>query len=317
MDQEGVNALTVAEVISHRLATRSLPGHRDDGARLVLAVEGGSTRAAYGAGMVAAIEELGLLDCFDAAYGSSAGAINVSWLLAQRARAILPSWWDPAVMGTIFSMRRALRGRPLVDTDLLVDQVYEWMVPMDFESVLHSPVTFHPLATDTETGDAVDLHPLITSRDGVKAALRATTRLPVIAGPPVEIAGRRYVDAGIAEAVPVHTALAQGATHVVVLRTRSGDEHPRPPRPLEQRLVNSYLVRHAPGAVTAWLSYHERSLATEHTLATHPRILQVRPPLGAPRIGRNGRDPAVLSRAVGMGRAAALEALSTAALVPA
>lgn len=304
-----VSVVDALALIRHRLETRSEPGHRDDGARLALVVEGGSARAAYGAGMVAALEELGVLGCLDAAYGSSAGALNVAWLLSGRACAMLPAWWDPAVMTSVINLRRALWGRPVVDTDVLVERVYEYLVPMDFDAVLASPVTFHPLATDTQTGAAVDLHPLLTSRDRLKAALRATTRMPVLSGPPVEIAGRRYVDAGLAEHVPVHTALAQGATHLLVLRTLRSDEHPCPPKPLEHRVVASYLGRHAPGAVTAWLSTHERSVATERALATHPGVLQVRPPLGAPRISRTGRDTALLSRAVGLGRAAVLDAL--------
>ncbi|HEY3683692.1 MAG TPA: patatin-like phospholipase family protein [Streptosporangiaceae bacterium] len=53
--------------------------------RVVLLVEGGSSRGAYSSGMTIAIEELGLLPSFDAVYGSSAGALNAAWLLCARA----------------------------------------------------------------------------------------------------------------------------------------------------------------------------------------------------------------------------------------
>jgi predicted patatin/cPLA2 family phospholipase len=43
-------------------------------------------------------------------------------------------------------------------------------------------------------------------------ALRASAALPLLAGPPVEFAGRRFYDAGVSESVPYRTALAQGAT---------------------------------------------------------------------------------------------------------
>ena len=36
----------------------------------------------------------------------------------------------------------------------------------------------------------------------------------------MEFAGRRFYDAGLSESVPYRTALAQGATHVLVLRSR-------------------------------------------------------------------------------------------------
>ena len=47
---------------------------RPDGARVALVVEGGGMRGAVSAGMVIAIDELGLTGSFDAVYGASAGA---------------------------------------------------------------------------------------------------------------------------------------------------------------------------------------------------------------------------------------------------
>src|SRR5262249_59684567 len=59
---------------------------------------------------------------------------------------------------------------------------------------------------------------------GTPAALRrargAGAALPLLGGPPVRFDGRRFYDAGLSESVPYRTALAQGATHVLVLRSR-------------------------------------------------------------------------------------------------
>ncbi|MEJ3654127.1 patatin-like phospholipase family protein [Actinomycetes bacterium KLBMP 9759] len=76
---------TVIQLLRDRTRQGSTPGNRGDDARLVLLIEGGSSRGAYSSGMTVTIEQLGLLPAFDAVYGSSAGALNAAWLLCGRA----------------------------------------------------------------------------------------------------------------------------------------------------------------------------------------------------------------------------------------
>ncbi|MBK9474822.1 MAG: patatin-like phospholipase family protein [Tetrasphaera sp.] len=300
----------VADLIRARAAAGSLPGQRIDGARLALVLEGGSSRAAYGGGMVCELEARGLLPVFDAVYGSSAGALNGAWFICGRARANVHGWWTPEVLAAVIEPRRALRGTPVVDTDVLVDHVYEDLTPMGFEEILASDVEYHPMATDTHSGDSVDLAPFVHDRASLKDALRATTRIPVLGGRPVEIAGRHFIDAGVTENVPVRTALAQGATHVLALRTQPPRAEPQPPSAFEHRLVQTWLVRNAPGAVTAWASRHDRLREEEHILAHDPRVLQVAPPRGTPAISIVGRSSETQRLAVAVGRAAVTTVLS-------
>ena len=63
-------------MIEERARSGSRPGHRDDGLRIALAIEGGGMRGTVSAGMALALYERGLLPAFDAVYGSSAGAIR-------------------------------------------------------------------------------------------------------------------------------------------------------------------------------------------------------------------------------------------------
>ncbi|MCM6775277.1 patatin family protein [Nocardia sp. CDC159] len=300
---------SVGEVIASRHAAGSTPGSRADDARLALVIEGGSARGAYSHGMVMALEELGLLSCFDAVYGSSAGALNGAWLLCGRAAAARRAW-AADVVRRVISPARALRGGRVVDTRYLVHAVYQHIVPMDFPAILANPVTFHPIATATTDGSAVDLHPHLTDVPALQRALRASTCLPILAGRPVSLGGRHYVDAGLSEGVPIRTALAQGATHALVLRTRRLDEPRTTPSQLEVRAVTRFLTRHAPGVVDTWLTRTTRLAEDEHTLTTHPGILQIRPPLGSPTIGRVGRDEAILMRALDLGRDAVRETLA-------
>jgi len=301
----------VQGLIAERVKTGSAPGVRTDPHRLALAIEGGSSRGTYSSGMVLALEELGVLPAFDAVYGSSAGALNGAWLLCGRAATGMRTWWNPAVMRRVMNPLGPLRGRPVVDTDYLVSEVYSRLEPMDFPAILANPVTFHPLGTDADTGESTDLNPYIVDIRTLKLALRATAQIPILAGPPMRLGGRRFVDAGLAEPLPFHTAVKQGATHVLVLRTRRADEVPlRPPR-VQDVVVPRYLRRFAPGTLDAWREQYARDVADERELAEAGTMLSIRPPLDSPDIGAIERDAVVLRRAVMLGRDAVIEALGT------
>jgi predicted patatin/cPLA2 family phospholipase len=197
-----------------------------------------------------------------------------------------------------------------VDTRFLVHTVYTEIIPMGFEEILESAVEFHPIATDALTGEATDLRERIHDQSSLQAALRATTAMPLLAGEPIEIDGRRYVDAGVSEPVPVRTALAQGATHIVALRTRRMDETVSPPSRGERLVMSRWFARRAPGALEPWLDRQAIRTEEEQLLASHPATMQIRPPIGSVDIGRSERRPHVLRAAVDTGRQAALEELA-------
>lgn len=300
---------TVVELLRERKRQGSAPGRRRDDARLVLLVEGGSSRGAYSSGMTIAIERLGLLPAFDAVYGSSAGSLNAAWLLCGRAEKTQHAWWDPEIMGATINPRRVLRGQPVVDTGYLVNTVYTSVMPMGFREVLDNPVEFHPMATDARTGQPVDLRDQVHDQASLQAALRASTAMPFLAGDPVEIGGRALVDAGVSEGVPVRTALAQGATHIVALRTRRADEPALAPSRGERLLLSRWFVRHAPGCVEPWLHRAEIRAQEERLLESHPAAVSIRPPLGSPTVGRTERRAPVLRSVVDTGREAAMDVL--------
>jgi predicted patatin/cPLA2 family phospholipase len=250
--------------------------------------------------MVMALEELGLTRCFDAVYGSSAGALNGAWLLSGRALTGMRGWWDPEIMRKVINPWRFLRGRPIFDTDYLVNTVYQELTPMDFPAILANPVTYHPLATDADTGDSVDLRPYIHQVEDLQNALRATTCLPLLAGRSIKIGGRRFVDAGLAEPLPFRTALNQGATHVLMLRTRRATERPAKP-PRSQGMI---VPRYYPGLKHVWQEQHARDVSDEQLLTELVSVMSVRPPSDAPDVTALERDPKVLRRAVMLGRQA-------------
>ena len=137
----------VLRVIEERVRTGSRPGQRSDGLRVALAIEGGGMRGTVSAGMALALHERGLVSAFDAVYGSSAGAITGAWLLSSEPER-LRGWAHTDYARTMIRWSALLRRRPVADVRTLVEVVYQTEFPMDFDSILASPVEFHPLATD-------------------------------------------------------------------------------------------------------------------------------------------------------------------------
>ena len=144
-------------------------------------------RGAVSGGMALGLDELGLAGAFDAAYGSSAGTLNAMWLVSGRVRDGIPTWTDPQLVGELISRRRALLRRgPVVDVRGLVEERYERLSPGLFDAVLAGRTELHPIATDVETAEAVDLHASIARTGVARLALRASAALPMLAGPPVD-----------------------------------------------------------------------------------------------------------------------------------
>ena len=298
--------------LTQRMREGSRPGQRTDGHRIALAVEGGGMRGTVSAGMALGLEELGLLPMFDAVYGASAGSITSAWLLSSRPEG-LRGWTDPAFAKALIRLRNLLRGRPMVDVTRLIEVVYREIFPLDFASVLANPIELHPLATDVVTGAAADLHAHLADETALRLAIRASAALPLLAGGPVTLAGRWYFDAGLVESVPFRQALRDGATHVLVLRSRRSIDRGRPfTGPTRgSRLVARYgLRRYAEELKQVYmqrplqLSDDDRDLAAFEAAAAGPAVMSVRPDDDSPRVGRLSSDGPLLREAFEAGRVA-------------
>jgi predicted patatin/cPLA2 family phospholipase len=309
----------VLRALAARREVGSQPLARDDGMRIALVIEGGAMRGIISAGMALALAELGLVPAFDAIYGASAGAITGAWLLSRPDG--LRGWAEPAYARTLIRRSALLRGRPVADVRALIEDLYQTTFPMDFAAVLASPVQFHPLATDAATGQSTDLRPFIANPAELRLALRASAALPLLAGPPVEFAGRRFYDAGVSESVPYRTALAQGATHLLVLRSRR-DPRPSPDgqrAPRSARLLARTTLRRETPVLRATFLARESRLAAEDLLLAQyeadpehtPAVLSIRPPADSPQVSRLATDGALLHAALESGRAAVHAAFSS------
>jgi predicted patatin/cPLA2 family phospholipase len=334
--RHGTEVHEVLRLIDERVRSGSEPGHRDDPYRIVLAIEGGAMRGTVSAGMALALHELGVVSAFDAVYGSSAGAITGAWLLSSTPEG-LRGWADPDYARTLIRWSALLRGRPVVDVRTLIEVIYQTEFPMDFDSVLASGVEYHPLGTDAETGESTDLRPLIDTPAELRLALRASASLPFLAGPPVELRGRRFYDAGVAESIPFRTPLAQQATHVLVLRSRRPlTVEPTTVEPTTVEPVSGATARKAPKRPQAprpprstllltRTTLRKESRALRDTLLTRPartaadvarialmetegKAVTIWPPATVPPVTRLTTDPELLAAALESGREATYSA---------
>jgi len=300
----------VIELIRRRRAAGSRPGERGDGCRVALVIEGGAMRGVVSAGMTSALEQLDFRDAFDDVYGASAGAFNAAFFVAGQAAYLtalyLCGFGDPRFVSVV----RALRGGPALDMDYVIANVWAGQRPLRYAEIRTSGIALHCSATDADRAEFVYLSELHDDEE-IRCALRASARLPWLAGPPVDFRGRRLLDATLAEAIPIHAALAS-ATHVLVLQTRPWGVPHAPLSGPVARLTDRYLERLNPALVglrrTRSQRYDELSAAIAARAADRsavPSVCVIRPPTGALLIGQLEHRTLALQTAAGHGMRAA------------
>jgi predicted patatin/cPLA2 family phospholipase len=312
---EDLRGHRVVDTILRRREEGSQPGARTDGRRVALAIEGGGMRGVVSAGMTAAIEQLGLLEAFDEVHGASAGAFNAAFLLAGQAAYLATLYKHGFGDPRFASVLRALRGGPALDMDHVINQVWTRQRPLRFDAILSSEIALHCTATDADRASIIDLTDL-RGEEEIRCALRASGRLPWLAGPPVSFRGMRLLDATLAEAIPVQAAFS-AATDVLVLQTRPHGVLHTPMSSLVARLTDRYLQALNPALVQLRQTRSPRYDALTATLARQsadpdqsPAVCVIRPPAGSVVVGQLDNRESVLQTAAAEGLRAAWMALA-------
>ena len=269
-------------------------------------------RGVVSAGMVTALEELGRTDAFDAVYGSSAGAINAAYFLAGQAAVGTTIYYEDINNRQFIDRRQMWRGRPIVNLSYLIDDVAVRRKPLDGERVLASRAPLTVVVTDVSTAEPVALGPFATV-GSLRAALRATATMPVVAGGPAVNDGREYFDASITEPIPLRVAEAAGHTHILALLTRPGNVRRRS-TVLDRLYVLPKLKRISPALATRYRNRRGPYTATLANIAAgrgpagSAIVCGIRP---APPVVRLLEcDAAALKRGAAAGHEAVIEAFN-------
>jgi predicted patatin/cPLA2 family phospholipase len=279
---------------------------------VTLVVEGGAMRAAYASGVIEAFQNAGFVP--DAVYGTSAGAVLGGWYAAGLAHLGCRTW-DHVGDRRIMSYRRALLGRgPVIDFRHLYSERYPNEFGMDVEALRRAPFPVHATVADADAAEP--LYPDLRRVADPLAYLHATSAIPLVAEAPVHVDGRRLVDGGILDPIPIRKAVQDGATDVVLVLNRPPGE-----RKAEPRFLAALVGRRFPALATAALRHHalhNDAVAFAHAPPKGVRVRIVRPALD-PGVTRLTRDVAKVRAAVAQGRregaaAAAAWGLGTRAL---
>lgn len=222
-------------------------------------------RGVVSGGMASALEALGLRDAFDVVYGASAGACAGAYFLAGQANVGARIYFEVVNNRQFIDWWRSLRRQPIVNLDLLFDHVLSVQLPIDFATLKASGIELVVLASRVDEAH-VDLQELAEPTrfsnfediDDLLGALHAGARIPVYGGPPVEYRGMRFWDAAITQPIPIHTALADGCTHVLVLLTLPRGARRRKYRLLDKLLIAPRIEAASPALGVAHRTGYER-----------------------------------------------------------
>jgi len=240
-----------------------------------LALEGGSLRCLFSAGVTDVMLEEGL--GYDGVFGVSAGALTgVNFVSGQKGRTAqinLTFVNDPRYMG----MRSLIRHRSIFNFDFLFGEISDTIFPLDREAFLRSPCRFTAVAVNCLTGKAEYFEKSATP--DIYAAIRASASLPLLS-PMVQVAGTPYLDGGLNVSIPYRRPLDEGYDKVVVVTTR---EHGYQKGPTSRPAARAYarFYRKYPNLVRSILNvprHYNAEMDELDRLEAQGKIFVIRPP---------------------------------------
>lgn len=185
-----------------------------------LVLEGGGLRGIFSAGVLDVLMEEGVK--FDGAIGVSAGAaFGSNYKSGQNRRSIrynLRFAKDPRYS----SVMSLIATGNLFNAQFCYHDIPEKLDPFDWEAFRENPMEFYLVCTDVETGKPV-YH--LCDNDSEWKMLewfRASGSMPLVSRV-VEIEGKKLLDGGISDSIPLRFMEEQGYERNVVILTRPAD----------------------------------------------------------------------------------------------
>ena len=253
--------------------------------KIGLVLEGGAMRGLFTAGV---------LDVFldeqiqvDGMVTVSAGALfGVNFPSQQRGRVLrynLKYLNDKRYMG----LHSLLTTGNVVNRDFAFYELPFTLDPFDQTTFSQSNIDFWVTLTNVETGEPEYIK--ITDAFAQMETLRATSAMPMVSKM-VEIDGKRYLDGGIADSIPLQKTFALGYNKIIVVLTRPLDYRKKP----SSMMLFNLIYRKFPKLCQRWANrYLEYNQAVERVieLEKQGKIFVIRPSVDL-QISRLEKDPA-------------------------
>lgn len=270
-----------------------------------IVVEGGGMRGIYGAGVLDVLLENDIKA--DGLIGVSAGAIHgCSFVSGQKGRSIrynLKYSRDPRYM----SMRSLIRTGDMFGIDFCYRELPETLDPFDNETFESSSTEYYVTCTDVETGQPV-YHRCPSLRGDRIDWVRASASMP-LASRIVELDGKKLLDGGVADSIPVMAFRKMGFKKDLVILTRPEGYRKKqnPMLPLIRRAYREY-PEFVETAASRHLVYN-RELDEISRLEREGEILVIRPSRRI-KISRTERRPERIEQMYRLGREDAMKVFS-------
>lgn len=249
-----------------------------------LVLEGGGFRGIYTAGVLDAFMENGIT--FEGVIGVSAGAIHgCSFLSNQKGRSI--EYYTKYCNDWRFmSLKSFIKTGNIVGTDFAYHELPEKLVPYDYKAFDNCDIPFYVTVANVETGkpEYIKINDMLADID----YLRASASLPYFSQI-VEINGKKYLDGGCADSIPIKAFTDMGFERNVIVLTR----HEGYVKKQEHGLLAKLLYRKYPEFVQTLLGLCERykkTLEYIKELEKAGKVFVIRPSVPL-TIGRMEHDP--------------------------
>ncbi|MBQ8296725.1 MAG: patatin family protein [Ruminococcus sp.] len=251
--------------------------------KTALILEGGAMRGIYTSGVLDVFLDHGIR--FDGVIGVSAGAIHGATYVAEQNRRNIRYYKRYRSDKHFMSLYSLITTGDIVGKDFCYRDIPDNLDPFDYETFKNSDTDFYAVVTDLETGKPA--YALIKDLKAQMEYLRASASMPLVSRI-VEIGGRKLLDGGVSDSIPVRAAQKLGYDKIVVVQTQD-ESYVKSP---EGSLISDAMYREYPNFVRTIRNRHnmynsQKKLVSE--LEQSGEIFAIRPSYKTD-IGRMEKD---------------------------
>ncbi|MCI7487260.1 MAG: patatin family protein [Alphaproteobacteria bacterium] len=189
-----------------------------------LVLEGGAQRAIYTAGVLDVFMENGIT--FDGVIGVSAGAIHGCSFVSRQHRRSIDYTLAYAGDKNYMSWYSFLTTGNMVNEEFCYHTLPEKLFPFDHKTFEANNTDFYAVCSNLQTGQAEYVKCAKMDKTGL-AYLRASASMPFVSRIS-EIGGKKYLDGGICDSIPLRAFQKMGYERCVVVQTRAAGYQKKP-----------------------------------------------------------------------------------------